>query len=319
MLRSLLLLGLLLIGGVARAAVVDRVAAVVDDEVIALSEVYDLGRQFIEDRCRQPGAPAGCRREAELEVLDSIILRVLMRQELERLDMAVTAEDVDRSIDAISRDNGYETRAELREAVEASGLRWDTYREQLTEQLLQMKFTESIIRPRIVVREDELVDLYQRLTRDEVSGPSLAVLDATMVSAPVGEPEALADLVMSAREAVAAIRAGEATWESLTETFPGASQQPMGAGGVRVEDLAPALAEVVVDQPAGSVTDPVLLGGSLLVLRVVEWRSSDVAPYESLVDQLREQVYKGKIDAEVEQWYLQARRQASVQVLLESE
>ena len=37
------------------AGVVDRIVAVVDEEVITLSEVYDLGDQFIQQRCSRTG------------------------------------------------------------------------------------------------------------------------------------------------------------------------------------------------------------------------------------------------------------------------
>ena len=50
----------------AGAATVDRVAAVVNDDVITLSEVYDLGGAFIEERFNTDPDPATARREAEL-------------------------------------------------------------------------------------------------------------------------------------------------------------------------------------------------------------------------------------------------------------
>ena len=66
------LVSLLFFGfGAAFAAPADRIAAVVNDEVVTLSEVYEMGRDFIETRA-QSGL-AGERRTAELEVLDSLI------------------------------------------------------------------------------------------------------------------------------------------------------------------------------------------------------------------------------------------------------
>ena len=40
-------------------ALVDRIAAVVNDEVITLSEVYELGGEFIENRVQVPGMIGG--------------------------------------------------------------------------------------------------------------------------------------------------------------------------------------------------------------------------------------------------------------------
>src|SRR5687768_1902338 len=96
----------------ARAAVVDRVAAVVEDQVIMLSQVYELGAEFIAEKCGAPSGP--CVDEAELEVLDALIKRALVREELERLDMQVTGTDVDQAIDRILEQYGLEDRQTLR-------------------------------------------------------------------------------------------------------------------------------------------------------------------------------------------------------------
>ena len=73
---------LLLLVGLAHAVVVDRIAAVVNSDVITLSEVYALGGDFIEQRTLEDGGADAARRAAELEVLDSLIMRRLISQEV---------------------------------------------------------------------------------------------------------------------------------------------------------------------------------------------------------------------------------------------
>ena len=60
--------------GAAQAAFTDGIAAIVNDEVIAVSEVYELGGEFIVQRC--PGVDAACAHKAELEILDTLIQQV---------------------------------------------------------------------------------------------------------------------------------------------------------------------------------------------------------------------------------------------------
>ena len=122
--------------GAAQAAFTDGIAAIVNDEVIAVSEVYELGGDFIAQRC--PGVDAACAHKAELEILDTLIQQVLVRQELADLGLSITGVDVDRAIDQIRKDHNIADIAAFRAEIEASGLRWDTYRDQLTDQLRQM-------------------------------------------------------------------------------------------------------------------------------------------------------------------------------------
>ena len=81
--------------GSAQAKSVDRIAAVVNDDVITLSEVYELGREFIDARAQ--AGDVSERRIAELEVLDTLIRRRLVEQTAVELQIDATAEDVDRA------------------------------------------------------------------------------------------------------------------------------------------------------------------------------------------------------------------------------
>ena len=60
---------LLLLLSIAQAGVLDRVAAVVNGEVITLSEIYDQGEAYISQQC---GGVPSCVYERELEVLDEL-------------------------------------------------------------------------------------------------------------------------------------------------------------------------------------------------------------------------------------------------------
>ena len=90
----------------AQAEVVDRVAAVVNKEVITLSEVYDYGGDFIEQQVL--GAPRNDprRRSLELEVLDFLIQRALVNQEVRALGMDVTRDELERALEDTARANG---------------------------------------------------------------------------------------------------------------------------------------------------------------------------------------------------------------------
>ena len=77
----------LLLGALCTAETIDRVAAVVNNEVITLSDVYNIGADYIASA--QPKV-----RQAELEVLDSLILRKLVEQEIVRLGQDVTEEEL---------------------------------------------------------------------------------------------------------------------------------------------------------------------------------------------------------------------------------
>ena len=82
--RRLTIASLFLFSGTAFSGVVERVAAVVNDEVIALSEIYEIGGEYIAEALSQD-TEEETRRRAELEVLEELVSQELMVQEMLRL------------------------------------------------------------------------------------------------------------------------------------------------------------------------------------------------------------------------------------------
>ena len=268
----------------AHAAFTDGIAAIVNDEVIAVSEVYELGGDFIAQRC--PGADTACAYKAELEILDTLIQQVLVRQELADLGLSITGVDVDRAIDQIRKDHNIADIAAFRGEIEASGLRWDTYRDQLTDQLRQMSFSESILRPRVTLGDDELQDLYNRSVRG-VDTPKRRVIEGLSIAMENRGKEAAIEL---AHEIIRKVEAKENTWQEVIALhhsgFIAAADGAMGA--FAQGELSAILDEAVFGADVGAFTTPVNLGTVVMVLRVVEERAEAVKSFEEARAELSE-------------------------------
>lgn len=308
----------LALAGPAHAAAYDRVAAVVNDEVITLSEVYDVGGQFIEQAVEAQGGDPIARRTAELEVLDSLVLRKLIAQELARLGYDVTESEIDGAIDGQAAANGM-NRDQLRVEVERAGMGWSDYRAEARESLRQQKFTGYVIVPRIQVSEDELRDAYRR-TIAGANLPEVTEVGAIFLPWPEGADDAAkAALMATAREATARVRAGE----DFSAVSAALDQGPFGAqgghmGAFRAGELTPALDSVVSQLAARQVSDPIELPQGAFVVYVFERRAADVQPFEDVRDQMTQQVTGERVQDEIQQWYEQQRRKAAISVKLES-
>jgi peptidyl-prolyl cis-trans isomerase SurA len=302
----------------ALAASLDRIAAVVDDEVITLTEVYDLGEPFVTQAC--PGLAEVCVAAAENEVLDSLIRRALIRQELTGLGLQVTASDVDSAIDRTVREFKLADRAELRSEVERSGKRWDTYREELFEYLRMQNFQGRVLAPRVSVTDDELRDMYtrnaRRVVRQEVE------LDALGIVVPAGtSDEELGEMVAQAAALATAINAGTMTWSDAVRDYDGANLAvAVGGRAYKEGELVEALDGAIFAPSVvpGQAIGPVPVGQVLAILRVNDRRAAEgeIMPFEDVKEELRNQVFQEKLSEAEEEWYQRARREASVDIKL---
>jgi len=299
----------------AQAGVVDRVAAVVNDDVLTLSEVYQLGEDFLVKRC--PDRDAACVAPAELEVLDALIRRSLISQELTRLEIQVTAADVDKAIDRTVQQYQLADRAALRSEVEATGKRWDQYRQELLEVMRTNAFQGRVLAPRITVNDDEVRDFYQRAARKvltrvaNVHGLGIPVPDGLAV-------EDMAALTLQASRLVDQINTGAISWEEAVEKHDGAGVSRMLTGkAFSPGELLAEIDQVVFAAEAGVVQQPRRIGDVLFVVRVASFDEvSEVAPIEEIKEQLTEQLFQEKLIEAEEEWYQRARREAAIDVKL---
>lgn len=308
------MLGLLLgLCGLALAGVVDRVAAVVNDEVITLSEVYELGGSFIEQQ-----AASGGRRAAEREVLDSLIQRRLIAQEVERLGMEPGDPEVDRAIDMVAQRNGLD-RDSLRTEVERSGMSWTQYRSELRESLREQQFTSYIVQTRIRVDEDQLKDAYRKLLAER-GGDEVVELLAFVRLLPAGADEATRQAIVElARQGAARVRAGESfAAVALELDQAGFGAQGGAMGTFRQGELAAALDGAAFGTPVGQPSEPVLTERGVFILFPKSRGLPSPPSFEELREELQNRVYAARIDDEIEQWAQIARRQAAIEIKLET-
>ena len=295
---------------VAHAAIVDRIAAVVDGEVITLSQVYELGGPYIES--------SPDRRAAELEVLDALIERALVSQEIDALGLSVTREELDRTVDDVARQNVL-TRDQLRIEVEKSGIAWSIYKDELEQSLSEMKFQQMVILPRVAVTEDEVKDLYNRRVR-KLAGKRRelhAILIPFPPGASPGEKAAVAESALAITEAFSAGTA----WPQLVAEHPESVLYSQG-GKLGEFERGEAIAEidaVAFDLAVGAISAPLELPTGFAVVYVADETEAEAPALELVYADLEFELQQEKAAEELALWVQQARRRAVVEVMLAPE
>ena len=148
--------------------VVDRVAAVVNDEVILLSEVDRICRATLEEVPSTLPLDEVVKRKREIRkaALDTLIDELLIKQQVREHKVTVSADEVQKQIGQLMKDNNLNEQ-QFREALKLEGKTVDDLKRDIRRQMersklidLQMR-TNPELRSQIQVREKELEDYYR--------------------------------------------------------------------------------------------------------------------------------------------------------------
>lgn len=304
--RLAALLGALRAGG-ADAAVVERIVAVVNDDIILLSELEDRLRFVVAEN---PGQNPDRLRK---DVLDHLIDERLIAQEAVTLKLEVDRMEVDRAVDEIKRQNKI-THAELEEALRAQGMTMSGYREDLRSQILRLKVLNLQVRSRVSVSDEDVRKAYEQNLRTTGTDVKVRVRQI-LVAIPPDSPRTVRDTRRAqAIQLGERVRAGEDLGELAKQISDDPATRAEGGdlGYVARSALPPEVGEVVFAMKVGEVRGPIYSDLGAHIVQVLDRKASEARPFEEAKEDLRRQIHGQEVEKQTRLWLVDVRRRAHV-------
>jgi peptidyl-prolyl cis-trans isomerase SurA len=236
------------------ALLVDRVVAVVNKDVITLTELAQgTERAAAELRRQRIAAPE--RAVLERQVLQRLVLDKAQLQLAESTGMRVDELQLDRAVQRIAQNNGLAL-AEFRRALERDGVDFERFRAELRQQILLSRLREREVDDRVQVSETE-IDAY--LEEYKASLASAVEYDVAHILVRVPE-QARPEQVEQARARAARVReqarAGADFARLAASDSDAGDALQGGALGWRAPGRLPELfAEALRDMQPGAVSE----------------------------------------------------------------
>jgi peptidyl-prolyl cis-trans isomerase SurA len=309
---------LLLSGAVARAELVDRVAAVVNRDVIALSEVEkraapELAR--LNSAVRDPKQRAEERARVLKTSLNTLIGEKLMEEQIRELGLATTDAELEAAVSDVRRQNNITDEAQFERLLSGEGFTVKTYKDFLRNQMSRMKLVQMKVAPKVKVSEEDLKAAYTQYAKLE-SGD--AEVHARHILVQV-DAKATPEQVETARQkALKLVEEARKPGVDFAELAKKKSEGPSASDGgdlgfFRRGVMVPAFERVAFTLKEGEVSEPVRTQFGWHVLKVEERRAVDVAPFEQVKAELENRLKMQKTEKFVEQYVQELRQKASVE------
>jgi peptidyl-prolyl cis-trans isomerase SurA len=269
-------------------AVVDRIVAIVNQEIITLSEVerwIDPLQEEIqaEDRLERREQVRGVYRK----VLERLIEEKLIDQEVKRAGIKVTNKEVENALEEIRRQNAV-NQEDLERGLAKDGLTLETLKKEIEKRIQRIKLISWAVKTESKVGEKELRDFYRknidRYRRNESYRPShilfIVAKDATL--------EEIQEIRKKCQKILEKIKAGEDFGEMALLYSQDATAKDRGdLGYFKKGELLPAFEKEALRLQIGEVSGIVRTDFGFHLIKLLDRKGGDPPPFEEIKEKVQ--------------------------------
>lgn len=318
-------LGLLLLAGpVPAGKVIDRIAAVVNHEVILLSEVDERARSALAGIStelpldRQLEQKNKIRREA----LEQLIEEKLLDQKVREHHIEVSDADVQRQIDWLRQRNKMDEK-QFADALALEGQTLAGLKQQLRRQLLQQKLIDMQLREnpelraRVQVAEKDIKDYYQSHYTSDTAKEKIRVRHILFLVPPGSTPEKDAAVRRKAEQVLKRLRAGE-DFSKLAKEF---SDDPSGAvggdlGWFRRGDMMEEFEKAAFALAQGEISGLVHTRLGYHIIELVDRAREGPPPLAKVRNEIRSRLAREKFNEALSIWLRMIKKESYLDIRL---
>jgi peptidyl-prolyl cis-trans isomerase SurA len=286
---------------------VDRIVAVVNDDIITLSDVENAARQFLPQNDTEEK-----KKNLYKDVLEQLINEQLIQQQVTEAKISVTEDEVDRAIKDILRQNNI-TEDELKQAVEGRGMTMGQYREDLKKQLVRLKIVDMKVRSRVVIPDAEVKAEYDRLSGQEKREELVSLRHLFFRWGDSPDPTERQRVLQRANEARQRIMSGENFADVAKQVSEGPTAAQGGdLGEVSRKGLLPELAKALQSLDVGQVSPPIETTNGVHVVKLEARKVKDATPFAEMRNQIYQKLFQQEVERQMKVWVDELRSQAAI-------
>lgn len=300
------------------AELADRIVAIVNDDVITLSELNEALEPYvrkISEAGYQPDVEREMRFKLRQDILNNMIDEKLTYQETKRLNISVDEKEIDQQIEQIKAEH-FLTEEELKKALVADGYTLEEYRDQIKEQALRIRLINIEVRSKIAVTDKDIRDYYEKHKEDYQGTPKYH-LYTILVRVP---PSANADQKKAALEKIESIVKELKSGANFDELAKQHSQDVTATAGgdlglFTLDELSAEFQGTVRQMAEGQISPVLEIPKGYQILMLKEIQKIQGKTLEDARSEIHERLHRELVEKEYKAWLKALRERSYVKII----
>lgn len=303
--------------GFAQTETLDRIVAVVNDDIILYSELEEESNLL---QKVTPGLELNSpqqREEFEREVLRRMVREKLAEQEVKRLKINVDKREVDNAVENFKKENGF-TDDQLKYVLQQEGKTLEEFRENIKTQLERSRLIERVLKSKTVVT-DEQIDEY--LQGHSVADGGRERRHLAVIFLPFRDKSQVDDVEKLAKDIHERLTKGEDFARMAKQYSQGPAVDEGGdIGFIAADELAPAIESATRGLNASQVSEPMKTPQGYYIIKVIEVQSETPSAENTASaaarDKARNVLFQQEVDRRYEEWIKELTEKSFIQINL---
>jgi peptidyl-prolyl cis-trans isomerase SurA len=312
-LLSLVVLGL---SPLARAEPVNRVVAVVNNEVITLHELNKKFKEVTgftpEDMMqRDERALPGVRKQVIELMIDERITDAKIRE----LDIKVTQREINEAVEAVKAENRL-TQEELLARLQKDGISWEKYLDKLKKELERQRLIHTEIRSKILISEDRIKRYYEEHKDQYTTDAKVHLAGIFLVNKDPKDEKEMESIIRKGEEIQKSLRKGESFADLAKKHSDGPGADEGGDLGVfSSSKIEPELRKIVEPLAPGELSDLIVRSNGVQILKLISKEGGTRMPLEEVRDAIFSALYREEVNDRYTTWIRELREKSYTQIL----
>ncbi|MBE8718685.1 molecular chaperone SurA [Cellvibrio sp. KB43] len=285
LLASALLGSLLLMGmqaAQAQTVMLDRVVAIVDDDLVLESELNNRTLTVVERLQAQYGQLPP-QEVLQRQILEQLVVERVQLQLAKRYDIDPGEAEVDQAIQRIMQSNGI-TLAELEADLRREGMSLDALRKQIKTDLTINQLQQGVVNSRIRVTDQEIDNFLASTDGKFATSPDYRLGHILIAVSGGADPDMVSASEKEAQDIYQQLQSGaDFSQMAISHSNDQSALQGGDIGWRKLAQLPELFSRQLVDLPVGGVSKPFRSGAGFHIIKNMEQRGGG----EQLVEQTK--------------------------------
>ena len=303
---------------------VDRVAAVVNDDIITLSEVEQESEGLYRVIAQKNSGESLLQilAEARQKTLDTLIDRKLIAQRAKQFNVSVGEKEIENSYEKVRARSGL-SKIEFIEKLKESGMTEKSYRSNIAAQILQGKLVSFDVRSKVIITEAAILDYYDENYTHRVEAGTYYLLQIGFTWEKETDSEKLAknkEKTRSRAERVYSLALNGQDFKMLAKKF---SNLPSAADGgdigtFTLDEMASSMRSAVGALAPGGISEIVETNAGYQFFKLLSGDENKIVITSSLQEareEIKQKLYDQKLDEAYSEWIKELKEKAYIQKL----